>query len=352
MAVKSTGGIAEERETVPISRRPKAERRVAISMSPEEIPTLRRGDRLRITAELETTNNCRHPGPLCVSRPYSFSPRVGLQLILAHRAGATHGAGTMALTGRREIVCRQPEPHREHHCVTVFTGTNLRLTKGEELPCRLRNCLINLVVDASNSEARRGDVILLGIDRPDGTVHQGRGRINVTRFRGPAVEPRTPATDRRLRGRVDVDEGAKKVLYSLRLRKLERDEQLTFEASTVVGIKHLPYDTFVGSQLVLTERPGAVSPTRLTRRVAAFPRDINKMTGFNCTALTTPCKLPRVGTLVMRGTPRRDGRSVPLYVNYVFRNAPKRAEDRPGDAIKIRRGGGIEAKRYPADARG
>jgi hypothetical protein len=352
VSVRSTKDPAEEREKVPITRSPRAERKVAISMSANELPTMRQGDRLRISAEIETTNNCRKRGSLCVTRPYRYDPRVGLQLVIARSATDTHGPRTMALTQRRQRTCRQREPHREHHCVAVFKNVGLRIEDRDDFPCVLRDCVVNLVVDANNPRAGSNEHILLGIDRPGGLVAQGRGRINVTRFRGPPPDPRTLRTEKRLRTHVNVEKRNPVVLYSQKLKRLEPDQQFTFGAAAKVGVGHLPYDVFVGSQLLLTEGPRETKMSHLTKKVSRRPRHINRQTGTNCTALTTPCELPRVGTLRIEEAPLRAGRPVALYVNYIFRNAPKRAPDRPGDVVRIKPGGFIQVQRYPAAVAG
>jgi hypothetical protein len=351
VAVATTGNHSEERETIPITRRSGAEPRVAMSLTPRELPSLRQGDRLVFTAELQTTNNCYQPSPFCVSAPYGYSPKIGTRLILASGAGDTGGPDTQAITSRRVRDCDQNPNHREHHCVRVYRSARMNVGNPDALPCEVRECRVNLVVDAYNSRAHDGDLLILGIDRQTGPVSQDRGRLNVTRLRGDGLEVREPATRRRLARRVPIDRGAKRSILSLRLPNLREDEQVTLEAEAKLDIGHLPYSTFVGSQLILATKPGAVRTTALTERVGYLDGHATEANGFNCTQRTTPCTPAKVGTLVLTKTPRRSGRTVPLYVNYVLRNAPKQVDERPGDAMRIRRGY-IEAKRYPADARG
>ena len=38
---------------------------------------------------------------------------------------------------------------------------------------------MNLIVGAQNKKAKRGDVVVLGGDQPDGSVEQDKGRLNV-----------------------------------------------------------------------------------------------------------------------------------------------------------------------------
>jgi len=351
--VVTTGNHSELRETIPITSRTGAQPKVVMSLTPGDLPGLREGDRLRITAELQTTNNCRHPSPLCVSRPYRYSPRIGTRIVLARNARATSGPKTMRITKRRESTCGQSASDREHHCVAVFRGSTLRLKNVDRLPCALARCHVNFIADAHHHKAHSGDVLLLGIDRAGkGHVAQDKSRLNAIRFRGPAVKPHVQETHRRLRRSVDVEEGNKYSIYSLELRHLREGQQLTVDASATAGIAHLPYATFFGSQLILATHPGAVNTTSLTRRVAEVDGEANEGNGFNCTQQNTPCHSPRVGTLDIIRTPTRRGHVIPLYLNFVLRNAPKRHEDRPGDRMRVLDGGGIRVERYPAGARG
>ena len=107
----------------------------------------------------------------------------------------------------------------------------------------------------------------------------------------------------------------------------------------------------MGSQLILATRPGAAGTTGFTEEVGYLDGHVTEGNGFNCTQRTTPCTASKVGTLRITRDPRRGGEPVPLYVNYVLRNAPKQTDSRPGDTMRLRKGF-IRAVSYPADARG
>ena len=232
----------------------------------------------------------------------------------------------------------------------IYKRARINVGDSDAMPCELRECRVNLVVDAYHSRADEGDVLILGIDRATGPIAQDRGRLNVTRIRGE-VEGRPLRTERRRARRLPIDRGAKYAILSQRLPNLRRDQQLTLEAEAKIDIGHLPYSTFVGSQLILATKPWAVRTSPLTEDVGYLDGHATEGNGFNCTQRTTPCTATKVGTLVITSTPRRGGRTVPLYVTYVLRNAPKQQDPRPDDVMKLRRGY-IEAQRYPADARG
>jgi hypothetical protein len=343
--VVTSGNRSERHETIPITRTPQAAREVAMSLSPQRLPDLATGDRLRITAELQTTNNCHERTNLCVSRPYQYSPRIGTKLVIARRPGATRGPDAKGITKRRESNCDQQQGNRQHHCVAVYLGSKLTIPTPDKLPCQLDRCRINLVVDSHHPRAHRGDELILGIDRPGGKVSGDRSRLNATRLRGSGIEARKQRTRKLRRHRVPVKEGPKRSVLSMRLRNLTEGQQLTFAASLTVDIRRLHYSSFTGSQLILARRPGAVKPSALTRAVGSLKGEVTEANGFNCTQRTTPCTARRVGTLVIEQTPVRDGRTVPLYVNFVLRNAPKEVPDRVHDFMRLR-GGGITARRY------
>jgi hypothetical protein len=316
-----------------------------MSLSPMKMPSLAPGDRLRITAELQTTNNCFERTNLCVSRPYKYTPRIGTKLVIARRPGATRGPDVKGITSRRESHCDQQEGNRQHHCVAVYRGARMTIPEPSKLPCQLDDCRINLVVDSHHSQARNGDELILGIDRPGGNVSGDRSRLNVTRLRGSGIEVKTQKTHKRLRHRVAIKEGPKYSVLSMRLRNLTLGEQLTFGASLTADISRLHYSSFTGSQLILARRPHAVHTSPFTRNVGSLNGEVTEGNGFNCTQKTTPCTARRVGTLVIEQPPVRDGHTVPLFVNFVLRTAPKEVPDGVRDFMRIRRGG-ISARRY------
>jgi hypothetical protein len=347
--VRTTGNHSERYETIPITRQRGAEPRVAMSLGPGVLPDLLEGDRLHVTAELQTTNNCYRQSPHCVASPYTFSPHVGTRLVIADGL-ATGGARTRAITKRKELTCDQDPEHREHHCVSVFTGANFRIGNPDTLPCELHRCRVSLVADAHNSRARSGDKLLLGIDRTDGRVHGGHARLNVARLRGNPPR-RTIGNERRLIHRLEIKDKQRAAVFSLRLPRLRRGEQLTLRAGSTVDIGHVSYSAFVGSQLILGINKHSVHTTEFTREVAKLRGELSEANGFNCTQRTTPCHVRKVGTLAIRQTAERGGQPVPLYANLVLRNAPKMPDRNPGDEMKIQRGF-IEAVRYPPEANG
>ena len=74
--VATTANNSELVKTLPITRRAGAEKRVVMSMKPGPLPDLATGDRLRVTAELQVTNNCNFRSPRCVGPVYHYAPMI------------------------------------------------------------------------------------------------------------------------------------------------------------------------------------------------------------------------------------------------------------------------------------
>ncbi|MBA2522964.1 MAG: hypothetical protein H0V25_06485, partial [Solirubrobacterales bacterium] len=201
--VATTGNHSELIEKLPITRQRGAAPRVVMSLGPSGLPSLREGDRLRLSVESQLTANCTHRVRRCIGPPYEFNPIVDVNLLLTGSKGATEG---VALTGPKRVVCRQRLPDREHHCVIVFTDAGLSIGRLDELPCEPSRCFINLVMSAYNPGARAEQVILVGGNKPDGAIPQDRGRINAVLFRpGDGDFPDPRRTRARVRGELPLD---------------------------------------------------------------------------------------------------------------------------------------------------
>ena len=72
------------------------------------------------------------------------------------------------------------------------------------------------------------------------------------------------------------------VVYSQKLRRLERGDQLAATAEVFTKEAGLPYSVRTSTQLILAERPDAVKPGPLARRTRRAGR-ATEANGFNCT---------------------------------------------------------------------
>jgi hypothetical protein len=347
--VATTGNGSELVKTLPITRRPGAEPRVVMSMQPSRLPDLVQGDRLRLTAEIQLTNNCNFSSPRCVGPVYHYAPRIRARLLLAPDATTTGGPAALPLARPERETCSQQRPDYEHHCVLVFTDAGLRIGDPGRLPCELDDCFVNLVADVHHPGAGHGDLIMVGGQRPDGSIPQDRGRINAIRIRGAtAADFETSSTDQRLHRRLRPDL-QRRVVYSQRLDGLREGDQLSVFASMRTDISHLPYAVRTSARLILADSPGAVRQGNFVRHHALDRGEISESNGSNCTQAEGTCVYRKVGVLEMRqSSVDASGGPVPLYINMVTVLGPKVRKAQPNDRIQLRRRGGIEVTRYPA----
>ena len=353
--VASSGNYSETRKTIPITRRAKAKRQVVMSMSARRLPNPRAGDRLKLTAEAQVTVDCREPGSRCAGRPYLYNPRIGAQLVLARGSGATGGPSADPVSSRQVSSCRgKPLSSRQHHCVIVFTRARFDVHHLGDLPCSPDACRVNLVLDAHNRHARRGNRLVIGANKPSGRIVQDRGRINVIRLR-PGTQPPPPvAISRKRRHRsIPVNE-TRTVVLSKRLAGLREGAQLDVLASYRADVSRLPYTTRVTTHLILARGPRATETSpRVATMSSSLGGQIAEANGSNCTKVQTPCPYTKVGVLRMRRDARsRAGRPIPLYVNLFVVSNPKRAGGRRGDHMAVLPHPRLKVARYRASLLG
>ena len=351
--IASSGSFSETRKTVPIARHPGGGSRVAMTMTPDELPDLFAGDVLTVTAEVEVTTDClnREPPKQCKGSSYRYNPVVGASLVLAGDSESVTGDGTLVVGERRTISCRQKPPSRERHCMIVFTGTSLVIDPAT-VGCA-PGCYLNLVLDAHHPEARANDRLIVGSSGPNGSVRQDKGRINVVRTRGadPSRLPPPPpdgtlttATDLRLIGGLSLDEPPRKaVVFSQPLEGLRAREQITAYAIVRTGIVRLRHNANVSAKVILADRPTATRPGIESLEVSLLGGEITEHNGFNCTQLTTPCTTEKVGVLGIT-----KNASQTLYANLVV-GVGRVGGRSPGDNLVRFLDGGLEVTRYPAE---
>ncbi|HZA89183.1 MAG TPA: hypothetical protein VE401_03040 [Solirubrobacterales bacterium] len=346
--VATTGNHSERIRTIPITRQPGREKRAVMSMKPDELPDFVTGDRVKVTAEVQFTVNCVNDGfPRCVGPAYKYNPVIHTSLLLTGGKNTTGGKRSTRISGDKRNICRQRPPRREHHCVITFTHAGFTVQEGKPPRCWPDTCRINLVASASNPSARGGDLLMVGGQRPDGSIPQDRGRINAIRFH-PADQPRIEGekSDKRFDRRVDPD-FHKHVVYSMQLNELEAGEQLEASGKLRTEISGLPYNLRESVQLILTARRQATHPNDAVRRAATLGGEVDELNGFNCTRNRPSCVISKVGVVQIE----RD-LDQPLFVNLVTIVGPKKTRPRPGDHVKIGDGGHVRVVRYPPHLHG
>jgi len=336
VSVATSGDHSERIDRLPISRPGKPHPRVAISIPVRRVGGVRRGDGLAVSAELQLTTDCDRPGPRCIGDPYHYNPSVTTSVVLAADPNATGGPGTIALARPRAEICRQSRPDREHHCVLVRAGRQRMI--GRDVGCAPRRCWVNLVAEASSPRAHVGEFVAVGGLRPNGTIPQDRGRLNLVRTT-PAGSPkhRVAVARRLLTRRLKPDRERHPILAS-RLGRLHRGDQLVVEAHADVDISQLPYNVVLSSQLIVTDRRGDVVRGRGATFVSSRG-ELDEGNGFNCTQSKRRCRIRKVGVLRVERTPRTEsGKNMPLFVSLVSRAGPKRMPASEGDRVLARSG--------------
>ena len=351
----ATSGFNSERiETVPIERRAKKSRRVAFSLGPKRLPKLERGDRLRASGEVTLTTTCVDNSSRCIGRPYGYAPTLGARLVLARSSTGTGGRGAIDIGRRVTVTCRQQRPHRNHHCPLVIESVSKRIRDPGELPCKPGRCYLNLVVDAHHRQARAGNVVVVGADRPGGDVDQNKGRLNavVVPAGGDPLIVRRRSTRRQTK-RIPMGHegsGGQMVIFSVKLPRLRKGDAITVKARQRTAIGHLPYSAFVSGELIVATSRRKAEPSGMARKAITYHGSLSAANGFNCTqgksGFETPCVTRKVGLgKVTRDVVDRRGRDVPLYVNLISRSFPKLASAGSGDAAVVK-GGKLTVHRY------
>jgi hypothetical protein len=352
--VASTEASAEITQAIPITRHGRGE--VAASLRPDDLPDLRSGDQLEVSAEVEVTTDClrrSRRASECRGKAYRFNPRIGASLILSDRAGALEG---FALSGRSQITCRQKLPAREHHCYMALTPDPIQIDE-QVLPCVTGTCRINLVMDASHPRATRGNVVLLGGNEGEDKVKQDKASIDAVRIRpaDPELVPPSPpngttidSTSERLVTELSLDEPPRTaVAYSQRLENVREGDQIAAQGLLLTGITQLRHNANVSARIVLTDAPLSPIPLLGEGEMAKERGEISESNGFNCTQRTTPCEMIKAG--VLRVDEDAGG---PLYVNLVL-SIGRVGGKAPGDnLVTIQEGGYLRVVHYPAEHEG
>lgn len=344
--------LRELHNTVPIAHRDGRRTRSALSL---RLPEIQPGDRIRFNGEVTVSTTCVEPIPRCIGRRYRFDPHLHARVVLAGHQDAT-GRRTLPVSHRIGLTCEQTRPNRNHHCQLVFNRGSLSVNRVDDLPCRPRECHLNMVVDAHHPSARGGEVVILGADRPDGSVERGLGRLNAVIARaGADVTGVRRRTNRRRTRRLPASfHGGYRVVYSQRMRSLRAGDVLLVRATQRTAIQG--YAHFLANRIVIATRPRARRPGPLARRIVSPAGTASGTNGFNCTlgpsAFRTPCLRRKPGLAFIKRTPRdRKGRTRPLYVNLVSRGFPKLVQPARGSypPARVLSGGGLSVRRLRAE---
>ena len=313
--VGATENKPELLETLPIATAAGAAPRVLVSLGPQTktdspLPDLAPGDRLLALAELELTTDADDPAhPGLIGNAYSYSPDVEATLLLAADAEAVAPQPGRALELAR-APWRQAVSHQRHHAVVTFGDAELRVPKGG-LPWSGPS-FINLVVGASNPEAKPGDVLLVGQNEKTPTVVQDMAGIRAVRFRpGDAAEPPAEREATCLCAGVPIAK-AETVVLSHELSDLAQGERLLVRGRLVTDADGLASPARISTRLFIADSPTQTEPGGTAAGALSWKGHLSKFTGFNCLPGEGPQASSKYGVATVRAAP---GRS--LYVNLV-----------------------------------
>lgn len=319
----TTGNDSELVESVPIATAPGLQERVVMSLGPEELPRLEAGDRLRVGAEVQVSTTCIDRGPRCVGRRYDFNPRVYARVVLA--AEPTVTAPSIGLSDTRSVRCNQRRPNRNHHCTLALQNTETVLADLASLPCAPTACYANVILGAYHGRARPGNRVVLAADRPDGSVVQDKGRLNVVHAREGAPAPTEASSNFLINPDLPLTEGKKvkrRVVFSVEVPPAKKGEVLAIDGGYLANIQRLPFNAFISSRLIVAETPVATESTGIAKSSTTLRGDASEANGFNCTkgpsGYRTPCGIVKTGAIrITRDVVDEAGNPAPLYVNLV-----------------------------------
>jgi hypothetical protein len=336
----ATGRDAEREKAIPISAERWAEPRVVMSLplraGPRGAALLATGDTLRVGVELEVTVDGR-PGEDAYGRPYDYSPRVGVELLLASDLRAASASAGRAV----RLATRRPRSvgHTLHHYLAVFDVQQRSIAPQV---ARWDPGFVNAVVGAWHPDAADGQVLLIGENEPHGAPPQpGKGRLNAIRFRPRRPPARRSETTSAATNRLPLVKGRRSLVYSLPLKELDADDQLWFEArvevrSRLAAPARISTEIFLADKATVTEGPG-----RAVADLCYFDGHVAPFNGTNC----LPGKGAAIRKLGAMRIRREPGRT--LYANLVATCSDPVGASGSGASLEVV-GGYLRALRYPA----
>lgn len=344
-------------KVVPVARKAWTNARSIMSLGPKQIGELAAGRRLEGSAEAELTicakANAAHPGggTPCVGRSYAYDPHLKMKLVIGSSAGATSRSTTIDIGPTRSITCSQHQPNRNRHCVIAIPWSGIKIPPASQLPCAPASCHLNLLVSANHSNARSGEVVVVGSSDDKKRIHQGRGKLSSILFTGDkrAVQSwkRSKPYKNKLKVGPDDSDGNPQVAYSLPVRGLKKGDQIIVDAESVTRIGSLPYNVTQRSSLIFARRPGSTKPAG--KILGTNPR-ISADNGYGCTqgpsAHHDPCTVRKPGLLSVKKSSKKT-----WFINVVVSQeasdiAPKANKWRSRDRVRISKAGSIRAWKY------
>jgi hypothetical protein len=331
--VATSGNKSELIKRVAIRRRPGRGERVAMRISPGALEPLEAGDRLRTNGEVQISTTCIVQEPRCIGRSYSLSPFVTAQVVLSrsHRAGSPH----KALSKRVTVLCKQHRPNRNHHCTLTIPNTATAIPNPHALPCPPDHCFVQLLLSAHNPKAKHGNYVVLGGDKPDGSLEQDKGRVTVVQAHAGLQRPQRTTNAALLHRHLPLTISSadkRRVVYSAPIIAPQRGEVIAFDATFISAINALPFNTFISSRVIVATTPFKKHPHLKAKTAIRYRGQATESNGFDCTlgpsGYANPCVTEKSGAIRIRRdvVQGRTGKPVTLYLNVLAAAKPLLAE--------------------------
>jgi hypothetical protein len=329
----TSGDESELIDRVPITRREGEGYRVAMRIPQSRLVPIEAGDRLRASAEVQISTTCVDPGERCIGRSYDINPTITARIVLSR--GHKVSSPSMPLSKRYSVLCKQNRPNRNHHCTVVVPNTTTRVNRPSRLPCKPSACHVNLLLGAHSPHAKPGYFVVLGGDRPDATLEQDKGRVNLIQAREEVPAPYSARSVQLLRDRLPLtvdDFDKRRIVYSVPITAPKRGEVLAFDAKFVGAISALPFNTFISSRVIIATGPKKTRSTNKAETAVPLKGEATESNGFNCTlgpsGFANPCIARKSGAVRFRETVRekRTGEPKTLYLNVLAGAKPLLAE--------------------------
>ena len=343
--VATTGNSSELIKAIPISKKPQTRERVAMSIAPQRLDPIDPGDRLRVSAEVQFSTTCVSDTPRCVGSGYDFNPRLSARIVLS--SGSEVGDPSFALSTTVKRMCKQTRPNRNHHCTLVVPNTEVPITPKTQLPCPPNGCYVNLVVGATHKKAKPTNRVVLGADRPDGSVAQDKGRLNVVQSAADGPGPAQGGSATLVNPSLPLMESNKRrVVYSVPIPSPKNGEVLAFDSTYIADLSGLRFNTFIATRVIVAETPTSTKPSGLARE-SLNRGNATEANGFNCTlgrsGYTSPCTVAKAGATQLTA----DALPATLYLNVVASAKPLLDERVKGSpTLTLRPAGGLNVLRY------
>lgn len=194
-----------------------------------------------------------------------------------------------------------------------------------------------------------GHELLVGQNEPDGSVVGDMGAICAIRTR-PAEQraPRASVQKGCLVADLPLQGDVKRVIHSMPLDDLKRDEQIRIRADLDACSKHLGYAARLKSRIFLADSPGQLEPDGSSHacEVGSEKGQITKGNGSNCLPDSASVDFTKVGVLrVVKDARKR----LHLNVVAVAGDPEKKGRD---DSVRLLPTSRLRVIRYPADSCG